>query len=102
MLEPGWKAYANKEQEDSVLPDSLTEGAVLAVDSAQVKEGKTTPPKHFTEDTILASMETAGVEDMPEDVERRGIGTPPPVPVSWKSWCPLVLWSGRKPRRSPI
>ena len=30
----------------------------------------------FIEDTILASMETAGVEDMPDDVERKGIGTP--------------------------
>ena len=48
----------------------------LTVKEALVKEGKTTPPKHFTEDTLLASMETAGVEDMPEDVERRGIGTP--------------------------
>ena len=76
MLEPGWKAYVNKEQEDRVLPDGLTEGAVLTVDTTHVKEGKTAPPKHFTEDLILASMETAGVEDMPEDVERRGIGTP--------------------------
>ena len=41
-----------------------------------MKEGKTTPPKHYTEDTILASMESAGAEDMPEDTERKGIGTP--------------------------
>ena len=41
-----------------------------------MKKGSTTPPKHFTEDTILKSMECAGVEDMPEDVERKGIGTP--------------------------
>ncbi len=41
-----------------------------------IKEGKTTPPKHFTEDSLLAAMETAGAKDMPEDAERRGLGTP--------------------------
>ena len=33
-------------------------------------------PQHFTEDTLLSAMETAGKEDMPEDVERKGLGTP--------------------------
>ena len=46
------------------------------MDAVRVKEGQTAPPRHFTEDTILKSMETAGVEDMPDDVERKGIGTP--------------------------
>ena len=41
-----------------------------------MKEGKTTPPKQYTEDTLLAAMETAGAEDMPEDTERKGLGTP--------------------------
>lgn len=49
---------------------------MLSVSSCAVKEGKTTPPKHFTEDTLLSAMETAGKEDMPEDAERRGLGTP--------------------------
>ncbi len=48
----------------------------LPVLDAELKEGRTTPPKHFTEDTLLAAMETAGKEDMPEEAERRGIGTP--------------------------
>ena len=43
---------------------------------AAVKEGKTTPPKHYTEDTLLSAMETAGKEDMPEEAERKGLGTP--------------------------
>ena len=43
---------------------------------AAVKEGKTTPPRHFTEDTLLSAMETAGKEDMPEEAERKGLGTP--------------------------
>ena len=37
---------------------------------------KTSPPKHYTEDTLLSAMETAGAEDMPEDAERKGLGTP--------------------------
>src|SRR5699024_9413114 len=48
----------------------------LPVLDAELKEGRTTPPKHFTEDTLLAAMETVGKEDMREEVERRGIGTP--------------------------
>ena len=44
--------------------------------AAKIKTGKTTPPKHHTEDSLLSAMETAGKEDMPEDAERQGIGTP--------------------------
>ena len=54
----------------------LAEGQELPVTGAAVKEGKTTPPKHFTEDTLLSAMETAGKDDMPEDAERKGLGTP--------------------------
>lgn len=77
VLDQGWKIYAVKEKpEDIVLPDGLSEGQTLTVDDIQTKTGKTTPPKHYTEDTILAAMENAGAQDMPEDAERRGIGTP--------------------------
>ena len=65
----------DKEAEDKALPE-LTEGQELPVTGAAVKEGKTTPPKHFSEDTLLAAMETAGAKDMPEDAERKGLGTP--------------------------
>ncbi len=75
VLDMGWRAYATPSK-DAALPDALAEGQTLAVDAVQVKEGKTTPPKHFTEDTILQSMETAGAGEMPEDAERKGIGTP--------------------------
>ena len=75
VLDMGWKAYAEPTK-DTSLPDGLTEGQTLAVDAVQVKEGRTSPPKHFTEDTILASMECAGAEEMPENAERKGIGTP--------------------------
>ena len=51
-------------------------GDELSVTGTELKEGKTSPPKHFTEDTLLQSMETAGIEDLPDDVERKGLGTP--------------------------
>ncbi|MDY3692746.1 MAG: DNA topoisomerase, partial [Dysosmobacter sp.] len=65
----------DKETEDKALPE-LMEGQSLPLSGAAVKEGKTTPPKHFTEDTLLSAMETAGKEDMPDDAERKGLGTP--------------------------
>ena len=61
----------DKEPEDKALPE-LSEGQTLPLSGATVKEGKTTPPKHFTEDTLLSAMETAGKDDMPEDAERKG------------------------------
>ena len=75
VIQPGWKAYADAELTDKALPE-LSEGQSLPVSSCAVKEGRTTPPKHFTEDTLLSAMETAGKEDMPEDAERKGLGTP--------------------------
>ena len=84
---PGWRALdaayratlknaePNKGTEDKALPE-LTEDQTLPLSNAAVKEGKTSPPKHFTEDTLLSAMETAGKDDMPEDAERQGLGTP--------------------------
>lgn len=59
VVQPGWKAYADAELTDKPLP-VLSEGQLLSVSSCAVKEGRTTPPKHFTEDTLLSAMETAG------------------------------------------
>ena len=85
VKQPGWRALdaayraglknAEPETEDKALPE-LSEGQTLPLSGAAVKEGKTTPPKHFTEDTLLSAMETAGKDDMPEDAERKGLGTP--------------------------
>ncbi len=75
VLDAGWRAYTEPGK-DAALPDGLAQGQELAVEAVQVKEGKTAPPKHYTEDTILASMESAGAEDMPDNAERKGIGTP--------------------------
>ena len=75
-LAAGWRALQPEREKAAAPLPALTEGQTLPVEKAAVKEGKTTPPKHFTEDTLLAAMETAGAKDMPEDAERKGLGTP--------------------------
>jgi DNA topoisomerase-3 len=61
--------------DNTALPE-LTEGHTFSGVTAILKEGTTSPPRPFTEDTALSNMETAGAADMPEDAERRGLGTP--------------------------
>lgn len=63
-----------KEQEYPILP--LEIGQIVGPVVATIREGQTTPPKRYTEDTLLAAMETAGAKDAPEDAERKGLGTP--------------------------
>lgn len=72
---PGWKIYNEKEQTDKALPE-LADGDELKVANAEIKEGTTKPPSHFTEDSLLSAMEVAGAKDMPDDAERKGLGTP--------------------------
>ena len=92
ILEPGWQRIwqafresignrvprENEPDEDVREMDlpGWQEGDEVPFPRAELTEGKTTPPAHHTEDTILHAMETAGVEDMPEDAEHKGIGTP--------------------------
>ena len=80
IVQDGWKQFSGKgneeEKEKQKQLPPLTVGEGLSVHSAEVKEGKTSPPKHFTEDTLLQSMEAAGAEEMPKDAERKGLGTP--------------------------
>ena len=75
VLSVGWKACLEQEQADKPLPE-LFEGMSFPVESAVVKEDKTTPPKRYTEDTLLFAMETAGAKEAPNDAERKGLGTP--------------------------
>lgn len=75
IINVGWKAYNEKEQTYKVLPE-LHNGDELTVASSEIKEGTTKPPAHFTEDSLLSAMEVAGAKEMPEDAERKGLGTP--------------------------
>ena len=54
----------------------FTEGQILDNAEVSVAERFTQPPKPHTEDTLLSAMENAGKEDIPEDAERKGLGTP--------------------------
>lgn len=79
VTDPGWKAWQREKADpakESVLPDGLTEGQTIPVTAVTIKEGKTTAPKHYTEDTLLSAMETAGAKEMTEDAERKDIGNP--------------------------
>ena len=71
------KQYGSKKNEDVVLP-YLNVGDVLEIKDKEIKEKYTTPPKHFTEDTLLKAMETAGNDALEKgvEVERKGLGTP--------------------------
>ena len=78
VVQMGWKQFIPRDKEkkeEPILPELLT-GEGLSVHAAEVREGKTTPPKHYTEDTLLHAMETASADEMPEEAERKGLGTP--------------------------
>ena len=83
VLSDGWKAMERKmlgellgkQKEVAALPD-VQEQSQCSVAGAELKEGQTSPPKHFSEDTLLSAMQAAGADSMPEGVERQGIGTP--------------------------
>ena len=74
IIDLGWRAYKGA-PEWTPLSD-FAEGVSVAVTSATVKEGKTSPPAAHTEDTLLSAMEHAGAKEAPSDAERRGLGTP--------------------------
>lgn len=87
VLLPGWKEVdrlyrmglkqkpEEKEFVNDALPE-LKENQTFSAVVSSVREGRTSPPKHYTEDSLLAAMETAGAENAPEDAERKGLGTP--------------------------
>ena len=85
VVQDGWKAIEqrfkdslktkDKEEPEKVLP-AVNENDILSPVSASVTEHYTTPPKPYTEDTLLSAMETAGNEEFDDDTEKKGLGTP--------------------------
>ena len=71
------KEYKSKKSDDEATPD-VSVGDVLRIENKEIKEKFTQPPKHFTEDTLLKSMEIAGNDALEKgvEVERKGLGTP--------------------------
>lgn len=87
VTDAGWKAVEKQilgkdatpekdEKQEIPADSSLCEGKNLTIQNAEIKEGRTEPKKHFTEDTLLSAMEKAGSGEIPEEAERQGIGTP--------------------------
>ena len=81
VLQPGYTAkpvpLVEPEKDKEVpLPKKLEQGTVLPVVRAEKKQGFTSPPKVYTEDTLLSAMETAGNKEFEKDTEKKGLGTP--------------------------
>ena len=76
ILENGWKAYVMGKTTDSetILPE-LHQGQEFPAKAVK-SEHFTSPPKPFTEDTLLSAMEHAGQENFDDDTEKKGLGTP--------------------------
>lgn len=81
VLQPGYTAkpvpFVEPEKDkDASLPNDLEQGMVIPVVRAEKKHGFTSPPKVYTEDTLLSAMETAGNKEFEKDTEKKGLGTP--------------------------
>ena len=83
-IQKGWREIYDRfratlksaeKDEENELPE-VREGDILSYVESSVTEHHTTPPKAFTEDTLLSAMETAGKEDFESDTEKKGLGTP--------------------------
>ena len=83
-VQKGWREIYDRfrdtlksaeKDEESELP-GVNEGDILSYVESSVTEHHTTPPKAFTEDTLLSAMETAGKESFEDDTEKKGLGTP--------------------------
>ena len=85
ILEPGWRVVYDNEkeeskegEEDSIMP-SFEEGE-KGPHEPLIQEKVTTPPKYYTEATLLRAMETAGKsvddEELREAMKENGIGRP--------------------------
>ena len=85
ILSEGWReidrifrAFLKEKPADGdggTLPD-FTEGQIFDSAEIAVTEHFTQPPKTYTEDTLLSAMENAGKDDIPDEAERKGLGTP--------------------------
>ena len=85
VVQDGWKAIERrfketlkskeKDEPERSLP-SLDEKDILSFVDASVTEHYTSPPKPYTEDSLLSAMETAGNAEFDDDTEKKGLGTP--------------------------
>lgn len=83
VVEPGWTVlYPAREEAKKPDEQSLPEFRPdeTGPHEPSVKKGETTPPKPYTEATLLGAMETAGKlvedEELKEALKAKGLGTP--------------------------
>ena len=76
VITQGWKSQSNETAGDIPALPELLKGQTFDSVTVSVKEGFTSPLKHFTEDTLLAAIERADTDDIPDNIERCGLGTP--------------------------
>lgn len=84
MIDTGWKEIAGSKPEEqtggtddnTAISIDIREEESIEILRTRCKEGKTSPPKMFTEDTLLSAMEKASADEIPEEAERKGLGTP--------------------------
>ena len=81
VLQPGYTAkpvpfVEPEKNKDVPFPKKMEQGMVIPVVQAEKKQGFTSPPKVYTEDTLLSAMETAGNKEFEKDTEKKGLGTP--------------------------
>ena len=85
VVQDGWKSVERcfketlkskeKDEPEHSLP-SLNEKDILSSVDSSVTEHYTSPPKPYTEDSLLSAMETAGNDAFDDDTEKKGLGTP--------------------------
>ena len=81
-VEEAFRKYCVKDKKSdepdnkAKLPEGYKEGRTLASVKAEKSTHYTAPPKMFTEDTLLAAMETAGNREFDSETEKKGLGTP--------------------------
>ena len=81
VIEEAFAAFASvkkkkKEGDDTVIPQEAAKGIVISSVVSDVTEHFTSPPKPFTEDTLLSAMERAGNGEFAKETEKKGLGTP--------------------------
>ena len=82
----GWKEFqlkfvsllTDKEMsvKETIFTDNIVEGLVIENHTEKISDHQTTPPKRYTDSSLISAMERAGNENYEdENVEKKGIGT---------------------------
>lgn len=70
------KKKKDEEDENVIIPENVKEGKTIKNVKSDITEHFTSPPKPYTEDTLLSAMERAGNKEFDKDTEKKGLGTP--------------------------